>query len=49
VWSTDRPALGLGAAYARDAFGTAFRLSTALLLRSAGPDRRFGNADDLTL
>ncbi len=49
VWNTDRAALGLGAAYARDAFGTAFRLNAALLLRSAGPDRRFGNADDLTL
>ena len=48
-WSVDRPAMGLGASYDRDGFGTAFRLDDAtLILSSAGPDRRFGNADDIT-
>ena len=49
TWSTDRVALGLGSAYADDGFGTAFTLDAAtLVLRSAGPDRTAGNADDLT-
>lgn len=48
-WPADRVALGLGATYATDGFGTAFRLSaTTLVLQSAGADRRFGSADDIT-
>jgi prepilin-type N-terminal cleavage/methylation domain-containing protein len=48
-WARDRAALGLGAEYARDGFGTAFRLDAAtLVLRSAGADRTFNNADDIT-
>ena len=49
TWSTDRAAMGLGAEYADDGFGTPFTLYAAtLVLRSAGPDRTAGNADDLT-
>jgi prepilin-type N-terminal cleavage/methylation domain-containing protein len=49
-WNTDRAAMGLGTTYQRDGFGTAFRLDRAtLILRSAGADRRFGTADDITL
>lgn len=48
-WTTDRVALGLGVGYQADGFGTAFTLDpTTLTLRSAGPDRTPGNADDLT-
>jgi general secretion pathway protein G len=48
-WSTDRQALGLGAEYARDGFGTDFVLdATTKVLRSAGPDRTMNNADDVT-
>lgn len=49
VWATDRAALGLGVEYATDGFGTAFTLDPATLtLRSAGPDRIHGTADDVT-
>jgi prepilin-type N-terminal cleavage/methylation domain-containing protein len=49
TWSTDRVNLGLGVEYANDGFGTAFTLSaTTYVLRSAGPDRALGTADDLT-
>jgi len=48
-WATDRTNLGLGPAYANDGFGTPFQLDGKRLeLRSAGPDRVFGTADDLT-
>lgn len=48
-WSTDRAAMGLGSDYQNDGFGTAFSLDAATkTLRSAGPDRAFGTADDLT-
>ncbi|MGE3354640.1 MAG: prepilin-type N-terminal cleavage/methylation domain-containing protein [Planctomycetota bacterium] len=48
-WSTDRAALGLGVEYERDGFGTPFDFAPATLtLRSAGPDRVLGSADDLT-
>lgn len=50
TWSTDRAAMGLGAEYANDGFGVAFQITAATLtVRSAGPDRVMGNADDLTL
>ncbi len=49
TWSTDRAAIGLGASYANDGFGTPFLLDAfTLVLSSAGPDRTAGNADDLT-
>lgn len=49
TWSTDRAAMGLGSEYDGDGFGTPFTLSaTTKVLRSAGPDRVMGNADDLT-
>lgn len=48
-WATDRAAMGLGTVYATDGFGTDFTLDAATLtLRSAGPDRTAGNADDVT-
>lgn len=49
-WSALRSQLGLGAEYANDGWGTALRWTSATLtLRSAGPDRRFGTVDDITL
>lgn len=49
TWSTDRAAMGLGSEYQSDGFGVAFTLDPATkVLRSAGPDRTFGTADDLT-
>ncbi len=49
TWATDRAALGLGTEYAVDGFGTAFTLDpTTLVVRSAGPDRVAGTADDVT-
>ena len=49
IWSTDRTAMGLGAEYANDGFGTPFSLdATSYVLRSAGPDRVMGNGDDLS-
>jgi general secretion pathway protein G len=48
-WPNDRAALGLGTSHADDGFGTPFSLDAATLtLRSAGPDRIAGNADDVT-
>ncbi len=49
-WTTDRTALGLGAEYATDGFGTTFQLlTTDRVVRSAGPDRNFATtADNLT-
>lgn len=50
TWSVDRAAMGLGPDYERDGFGVSFTLDGATLqLRSAGPDRRFGTTDDITL
>lgn len=47
TWSTDRVALGLGAEYATDGFGTAFQLlATDYVIRSAGPDRSFATTVD---
>lgn len=47
-WSKDRKTLGLGASYAADGFGTAFRLDkNTYEFASAGADRRFGTKDDL--
>jgi hypothetical protein len=49
TWATDRTAMGLGAEYATDGFGTAFTLTpSTLTLRSAGPDRRMNTTDDVT-
>ncbi len=49
TWSADRAALGLGAEYDNDGFGTPFTLAPATLtLRSAGPDGILGTADDVT-
>ena len=47
-WTADRNRLGLSSHFANDGFGTAFTLSTDFVLRSAGPDRVHGNADDLS-
>lgn len=50
AWSVDRAAMGLGSDYDRDGFGTPFTLDGATLhLHSAGADRRFATADDITL
>jgi prepilin-type N-terminal cleavage/methylation domain-containing protein len=49
TFATDRAAMGLGTDYATDGFGTAFTLDASTRqLRSAGPDRVMGTADDLT-
>lgn len=48
-WDADRAAMGLGQEYSGDGFGQPFTLVPATLtLRSAGPDRVAGTADDLT-
>ncbi|MHC5063309.1 MAG: type II secretion system protein GspG [Planctomycetota bacterium] len=48
-WPADRAAMGLGAEYANDGYGSAFTLDAAnYVLRSAGPDRVMGNGDDLS-
>lgn len=49
-WPTLRAAIGLGADYDRDGFGTVFDWNaTTHTLTSAGPDRALGTADDITL
>jgi prepilin-type N-terminal cleavage/methylation domain-containing protein len=50
TWPTVRAAIGLPAEFDRDGFGTEFSWTAAThALRSAGPDRTLGNADDITL
>lgn len=49
-WPTVRGAIGLGAEFDADGFGTTFDWTAAThTLRSAGPDRTLGTADDVTL
>lgn len=49
-WATVRAAIGLGAAFQVDGWGTAFSWDAATYtLTSAGPDQVFGNADDITI
>jgi len=50
TWPVVRAAIGLGAAYDNDGFGTALQWTAAThTLSSAGPDRYLGNTDDITL
>lgn len=50
TWPVVRAAIGLGASYDTDGFGTVLQWTAAThTLRSAGPDRTFGNADDIVL
>jgi general secretion pathway protein G len=50
TWPVVRAAIGLPAEFDRDGFGTEFSWTAAThALRSAGPDRTLGNADDITL
>jgi type II secretion system protein G len=50
TWPQLRAAMGLGASYDTDGFGTTLRWTAAThTLESAGPDRVFGTADDLVL
>ncbi len=50
TWSTVRAAIGLGAEFDFDGFGSTFDWAESThTLRSAGPDRTFGTADDITL
>lgn len=49
-WGTLRTSLGLGAEYDQDGWGTTLQWTEAShTLASAGPDRTFGTADDITL
>ncbi|MFM1871241.1 MAG: type secretion system major pseudopilin GspG [Planctomycetota bacterium] len=49
-WDSLVTTLGLGAEYRHDGWGRAFAWDSATFsLRSSGPDRRFGTADDITL
>lgn len=49
-WPTVRAAIGLGATYDRDGFGTVLNWNeTTHTLTSAGPDLAFGTADDITI
>ena len=49
-WSSLRAALGLGASYERDGFGTPLHWdASTYTLSSAGPDRTLGSADDIIL
>jgi prepilin-type N-terminal cleavage/methylation domain-containing protein len=49
-WSAVRASIGLGSSFDTDGFGTALQWTAAThTLTSAGPDRRFGTADDITL
>jgi prepilin-type N-terminal cleavage/methylation domain-containing protein len=49
-WPTVRAAIGLGADYDRDGFGSTFDWNAAThTLTSAGPDRTLATADDITL
>lgn len=50
AWPTLRAAIGLGAGYDADGWGTTLQWTdTTHTLTSAGPDRTFGTADDITL
>lgn len=50
TWPTVRAAIGLGPTYDTDGFGVTLAWNeTAHTLTSAGPDRRFGTADDITI
>ncbi len=47
-WPTVRTAIGLGASYDTDGFGTTLQWDAAThTLTSAGPDRSFGTTDDI--
>lgn len=49
-WPAVRAAIGLGAAYDRDGFGTVLDWNAAThTLTSAGPDRALGTADDIVM
>lgn len=49
-WSTVRAACGLGSDYDSDGFGTGLQWTdTTHTLTSAGPDKAFGTADDITI
>lgn len=49
-WPTVRAAIGLGASFDADGFGTTLSWTEAThTLTSAGPDRTFGTADDITI
>lgn len=49
-WPTLRASIGLGSSYDADGFGTTLQWTAAThTLTSAGPDRQFGTADDITL
>ena len=49
-WATDRAAMGLATSYALDGYGTPFQVDAATLkISSAGADRAFSTADDLTI
>jgi len=49
-WPALRGAIGLGSAYDLDGFGTTLQWDAAThTLTSAGPDRTFGTADDITI
>jgi prepilin-type N-terminal cleavage/methylation domain-containing protein len=50
AWPQLRAAIGLSAPYDQDGFGTTLQWDAAThALTSAGPDRAFGTADDITL
>ncbi len=50
TWPTVRTAIGLGSIYDQDGFGVVLSWNeTAHTLSSAGPDRTFGTADDITI
>lgn len=50
TWPAVRAAIGLGAGYDADGFGTTLRWDEPThTLTSAGPDRAFGTADDITI
>jgi hypothetical protein len=50
TWPVVRAAMGLGASFDRDGFGTDFDWNAAThTLTSAGVDRALGTADDITL
>lgn len=50
TWPTLRAQMGLGVDYDADGFGTTFQWNASTYtLTSAGPDRSFGTADDITI
>jgi len=49
-WTTVRTAIGLGAGFDQDGWGTTLRWTDSThTLTSAGPDTSFGTADDITI